>query len=143
MVGTLGIGVPPQVISTGMTTPDPVCLQYCGLPSTWQQGLAACAIEASSIGIDEHRLDGARSTPRCSPISPQDHLDYHGSMEAYWQAKAKLFAWAGPAGGRAERGRCPWAVAGAALRGRAALDAVDRGRATARPLEATDIAHTA
>ena len=94
MVGTLGIGVPPQVVSTGMTTPDPVCLQY-AFADYVQQGIAACAIEASSIGIEEHRLDGASIHTAVFTNFTQDHLDYHGSMEAYWASKAKLFAWQG------------------------------------------------
>lgn len=94
MVGTLGIGVPPQVVSTGMTTPDPVCLQY-AFADYVQQGIAACAIEASSIGIEEHRLDGTAIHTAIFTNFTQDHLDYHGSMDAYWQAKAKLFAWPG------------------------------------------------
>lgn len=94
MVGTLGMGVPPQVVSTGMTTPDPVCLQQ-AFADYVQQGLAACAIEASSIGIEEHRLDGTSVHTAVLTNFTQDHLDYHGSMQAYWQAKAKLFAWQG------------------------------------------------
>lgn len=94
MVGTLGIGVPPDLVVTGMTTPDPVCLQY-ALASYVQRGLAACAIEASSIGIEEHRLDGVDVHTVIFTNFTQDHLDYHGSMDAYWQAKAKLFAWQG------------------------------------------------
>lgn len=94
MVGTLGIGVPPQVISTGLTTPDPVCLQY-AFADYVQQGIAACAMEASSIGIEEHRLDGTQIHTAVFTNFTQDHLDYHGSMQAYWQSKAKLFAWQG------------------------------------------------
>ena len=94
MVGTLGIGVPPNVVSTGMTTPDPVCLQY-AFADYVQQGIAACAIEASSIGIEEHRLDGTQIHTAIFTNFTQDHIDYHGSMDAYWQAKAKLFAWKG------------------------------------------------
>lgn len=94
MVGTLGIGVPPQVVSTGMTTPDPVCLQY-AFADYVQQGVAACAIEASSIGIEERRLDGTAIHTAIFTNFTQDHLDYHGSMAAYWQSKARLFAWPG------------------------------------------------
>lgn len=94
MVGTLGIGVPPQVVSTGLTTPDPVCLQY-AFADYVQQSVAACAIEASSIGIEEHRLDGTRIHTAVFTNFTQDHLDYHGSMQAYWQSKAKLFTWPG------------------------------------------------
>ena len=94
MVGTLGIGVPPQVVATGLTTPDPVCLQY-ALADYVRQGIAACAIEASSIGMEERRLDGTRLHTAIFTNFTQDHLDYHGSMAAYWQAKAQLFAWEG------------------------------------------------
>jgi hypothetical protein len=59
------------------------------------QGLAACAIEASSIGIVEHRLDGSKIRVALFTNFTQDHLDYHGSMDAYWQAKAQLFDWPG------------------------------------------------
>lgn len=92
MVGTLGIGIPPQVIPTGMTTPDPVCLQQ-ALAGFEQQGLAACAIEASSIGIEEYRLAGTHIHTAIFTNFTQDHLDYHPSMTAYWQAKARLFDW--------------------------------------------------
>jgi len=94
LVGTLGIGVPPHVVSTGLTTPDPVALQA-AFARFVGQGFGACAIEASSIGIEEHRLDGTHIHTAILTNLTQDHLDYHGSMEAYWQAKTKLFAWTG------------------------------------------------
>ena len=93
-VGTLGIGVPPDVVSTGLTTPDPVAL-HAALAGFVAQGLQACAMEASSIGIAEHRMDGAQIHTALLTNLTQDHLDYHGNMEAYWQAKARLFAWPG------------------------------------------------
>lgn len=94
VVGTLGIGVPPDVIGTGLTTPDPVALQA-AFAQFVAQGLQACAIEASSVGIEEHRLDGTQIHTAMLTNLTQDHLDYHGSMEAYWQAKVRLFAWPG------------------------------------------------
>lgn len=94
LVGTLGVGVPPALESTGMTTPDPVLLQR-AFRSYADQGLAACAIEASSIGIVERRLDGSKVRVALFTNFTQDHLDYHGSMDAYWQAKAQLFDWPG------------------------------------------------
>lgn len=94
LVGTLGVGVPPALESTGMTTPDPVLLQRV-FRSYADKGLAACAIEASSIGIVEHRLDGSNIRVALFTNFTQDHLDYHGSMDAYWQAKAQLFDWPG------------------------------------------------
>jgi UDP-N-acetylmuramyl-tripeptide synthetase len=102
VVGTLGVGEPPpvgsgagvdaQITATGLTTPDPVTLQA-ALQGFVQQGLEACALEASSIGLSEHRLAGTHIDVALFTNFTQDHLDYHGSMDAYWQAKAALFAW--------------------------------------------------
>jgi UDP-N-acetylmuramoyl-L-alanyl-D-glutamate--2,6-diaminopimelate ligase len=94
LVGTLGIGRPPHVEPTGLTTPDPVLLQR-HFRRFVQEGTQACAIEASSIGIVERRLDGTRIRVASFTNFTQDHLDYHGSMEDYWQAKAELFRWPG------------------------------------------------
>jgi UDP-N-acetylmuramoyl-L-alanyl-D-glutamate--2,6-diaminopimelate ligase len=103
VVGTLGIGEPPRgaaggepgaVEFTGLTTPDPVLLQA-AFRRFADQGFQACAIEASSIGIVEHRLDGTRIEAALFTNFTQDHLDYHGTMEAYWAAKRMLFGWPG------------------------------------------------
>ncbi|MEO6973262.1 MAG: UDP-N-acetylmuramoyl-L-alanyl-D-glutamate--2,6-diaminopimelate ligase [Rhodoferax sp.] len=92
LVGTLGIGRPPQVEFNGLTTPDPVMLQK-QFRRFVDEGLVACAIEASSIGLAERRLDGTRIRVAIFSNLTQDHLDYHGSMQAYWRAKAELFRW--------------------------------------------------
>jgi UDP-N-acetylmuramyl-tripeptide synthetase len=92
IVGTLGIGVPNAVESTGLTTPDPVMLHK-KFREYVDQGFTYCAIEASSIGIEEHRLDGTDIKVAVFTNFTQDHLDYHGSMQAYWEAKLKLFKW--------------------------------------------------
>ena len=94
VVGTLGIGVAPEVEATGMTTPDPVLLQR-RFRDFVDAGVRSCAIEASSIGLAEHRLDGTRVRVAVFTNFTQDHLDYHGSMQAYWDAKAALFNWPG------------------------------------------------
>ena len=100
VVGTLGIGEPPSndqpaaIEFTGLTTPDPVTLQA-GFKRFADAGFEACAIEASSIGVTEKRLAGTRIDAVLFTNFTQDHLDYHGSMQAYWQAKAELFAWPG------------------------------------------------
>lgn len=103
LVGTLGIGRAPQpgadsqtgqVVSSGLTTPDPVLLQQT-LRRFVAEGLQACAIEASSIGIEERRLDGLQIRTAIFTNFTQDHLDYHGDMRAYWDAKAALFDWPG------------------------------------------------
>jgi UDP-N-acetylmuramoyl-L-alanyl-D-glutamate--2,6-diaminopimelate ligase len=103
VVGTLGIGEPPipgpggrasTVAYTGLTTPDPVML-HAALHGFVAEGFAACAIEASSIGIEEQRLAGLRIAVAMLTNFTRDHLDYHGSMEAYWTAKRQLFDWPG------------------------------------------------
>ncbi|MDD2882018.1 MAG: bifunctional UDP-N-acetylmuramoyl-L-alanyl-D-glutamate--2,6-diaminopimelate ligase MurE/UDP-N-acetylmuramoyl-tripeptide--D-alanyl-D-alanine ligase MurF [Rhodoferax sp.] len=94
VVGTLGVGVPPNLVTTGLTTPDPVALQA-AFADFATHGLTACAIEASSIGIEEHRLAGTHIHTAVLTNVTQDHLDYHGDMAAYAAAKAKLFTWPG------------------------------------------------
>jgi UDP-N-acetylmuramyl-tripeptide synthetase len=105
VIGTLGVGRPPAadaaeadlqagLTTTGLTTPDPVLLQA-SLRQFADAGMRACAIEASSIGIDEHRLDGTQLHTAIFTNLTQDHLDYHGTMDAYWRAKARLFSWPG------------------------------------------------
>jgi UDP-N-acetylmuramoyl-L-alanyl-D-glutamate--2,6-diaminopimelate ligase len=91
-VGTLGVGEPPQLLSTGMTTPDPVLLQA-QFRNFVSAGVTHCAIEASSIGIAEQRLAGTRIQLAVFTNFTQDHLDYHGTMAAYWRAKEALFDW--------------------------------------------------
>ncbi|WP_295523994.1 UDP-N-acetylmuramoyl-L-alanyl-D-glutamate--2,6-diaminopimelate ligase [uncultured Pseudacidovorax sp.] len=94
VAGTLGIGVPPAVDYNGLTTPDPVTLHR-ALRDLLGQGVKACAMEASSIGIAERRLDGLHFDVAVFTNFTQDHLDYHGDMAAYWAAKAELFRWPG------------------------------------------------
>jgi UDP-N-acetylmuramoyl-L-alanyl-D-glutamate--2,6-diaminopimelate ligase len=94
LVGTLGIGEPGAMVHNGLTTPDPVLLQR-ELRRLAGEGIKACAMEASSIGLEEGRLDATRICTAIFTNFTQDHLDYHGSMAAYWQAKARLFDWPG------------------------------------------------
>ncbi|QHE87836.1 UDP-N-acetylmuramoyl-L-alanyl-D-glutamate--2,6-diaminopimelate ligase [Hydrogenophaga sp. BPS33] len=101
VVGTLGMGRAPapgadapSLVPTGLTTPDPVMLQT-ELRRFVREGLKACAIEASSIGLVEGRLNATQLRVAVFTNFTQDHLDFHGSMEAYWNAKAALFDWPG------------------------------------------------
>ena len=94
IVGTLGVGEVAHLEVTGMTTPDPVLLQA-RLRDMVDAGVRACVIEASSIGLAEHRLDGTQVRVAMFTNFTQDHLDYHGDMASYWQAKLALFSWAG------------------------------------------------
>ena len=92
VVGTLGTGVIGHIEQNGLTTPDPVLLQE-RLKAFVDMGCKAVALEASSIGIVEGRLNGTRIHTAVFTNFTQDHLDYHSTMEAYWQAKAALFDW--------------------------------------------------
>ena len=94
VVGTLGVGMPDALTPTGLTTPDPVRLHR-ELAVMRARGVTHCAIEASSIGIEEGRLDGLRVHAAAFTNLTQDHLDYHGSMERYAAAKRRLFDWPG------------------------------------------------
>ncbi len=94
LAGTLGVGRPNRLEYTGLTTPDPVLLQR-RLRDFVDEGIKSCVLEASSIGIAEHRLDGTTIRVAVFTNFTQDHLDYHGSMQAYWAAKARLFDWPG------------------------------------------------
>ncbi|HMN77247.1 MAG TPA: UDP-N-acetylmuramoyl-L-alanyl-D-glutamate--2,6-diaminopimelate ligase [Burkholderiaceae bacterium] len=102
VVGTLGAGEPPRdgaaaeatLAATGLTSPDPVTLQG-ALRAFADAGFAACAIEASSIGLEQQRLAGCAIRVALFTNFTRDHLDHHGTMEAYWRAKEVLFDWPG------------------------------------------------
>lgn len=101
LVGTLGMGRPPlagaaesSLEPTGLTTPDPIRLQH-RLRQFVDEGVQACAIEASSIGLVEGRLNGTQVKVAVFTNFTQDHLDFHGDMATYWGAKSMLFDWPG------------------------------------------------
>ena len=92
IVGTLGAGFHGKLSEGRLTTPGAVELTR--LFAEFVDAEAhACALEASSIGIAEGRLDGARIDVAIFTNLTRDHLDYHGSMENYAAAKEKLFNW--------------------------------------------------
>jgi UDP-N-acetylmuramoyl-L-alanyl-D-glutamate--2,6-diaminopimelate ligase len=96
-LGTLGLiteGVPP---GPSLTTPDPVALHE-NLARLARDGVATLAMEASSHGIDQGRLDGVALAAAGFTNLTRDHLDYHGSMAAYRAAKLRLFDTLLPAG---------------------------------------------
>jgi len=92
IIGTLGAGFPDALIDTGFTTPEATTLMRY-LAKFRAEHAAACALEASSIGIEEGRMNGARVDVAVFTNFTRDHLDYHGTMEAYAAAKEKLFQW--------------------------------------------------
>jgi UDP-N-acetylmuramoyl-L-alanyl-D-glutamate--2,6-diaminopimelate ligase len=81
----------------GLTTPDPVSLSET-LAALARAGVQHAAIEASSHGLDQFRLDGVRLAAAAFTNLTRDHLDYHGSMEGYRAAKLRLFIELLPAG---------------------------------------------
>jgi UDP-N-acetylmuramoyl-L-alanyl-D-glutamate--2,6-diaminopimelate ligase len=88
-IGTTGIEGA-WTAPSGHTTPDPVTLQKL-LAAAAGGGVTHAAMEASSHGIDQRRLDGVRLRAGGFTNLTQDHLDYHKTMEAYFEAKAQLF----------------------------------------------------
>ncbi len=99
-VGTLGIVSPGFSREAGLTTPDPVQL-HADLAVLAREGVTHLAIEASSHGLDQHRLDGLRLSAAAFTNLTHEHLDYHASMDAYFAAKARLFDQLLPPGGTA------------------------------------------
>ena len=103
VIGTLGVGevktssvnettedLLNNFVANGLTTPDPLTLHY-SLKKFKESGVNYCALEASSIGIVEHRLNGTKVHTAIFTNLSRDHLDYHESMEDYWSAKSSLF----------------------------------------------------
>jgi UDP-N-acetylmuramoyl-L-alanyl-D-glutamate--2,6-diaminopimelate ligase len=90
-IGTLGIETAEGLEEGALTTPDPVSL-HAVLGRLKQHGIDHVAMEASSIGLDQYRLDGVTLKAAAFTNLTQDHLDYHGTMEAYLVAKLRLVA---------------------------------------------------
>ncbi|MGQ0526502.1 MAG: UDP-N-acetylmuramoyl-L-alanyl-D-glutamate--2,6-diaminopimelate ligase [Alphaproteobacteria bacterium] len=89
-IGTLGVedGAAGEALS--MTTPDPVVLHR-ALADMAKRGINHTAMEASSHGLDQYRLDGVRVRAAGFTNITQDHLDYHDGMGSYLEAKIRLF----------------------------------------------------
>jgi len=90
-LGTTGIEWPGRTIPATHTTPGPTALRR-HLREMVLDGCDACAAEVSSHALDQRRVDGLRFSAAVFTNLSGDHLDYHGSMEAYASAKARLFA---------------------------------------------------
>ena len=89
-LGTLGLIAPGFAPGPGLTTPDPISLAE-SLAGLARAGIQHAALEASSHGLDQFRLDGARIAAAGFSNLTRDHLDYHGSLDAYRTAKLRLF----------------------------------------------------
>lgn len=96
VLGTLGVGAAGKGPRDALrnTTPGAVELQSL-LAGLSDAGFQAVAMEASSIGIEQQRLAGTQLRAAMFTNLSRDHLDYHGNMDAYAEAKAALFAWPG------------------------------------------------
>ena len=93
-IGTLGAGLYGEVVPTGFTTP--LVLQLHALLAQLRDaGAQAVAMEVSSHALDQGRVDGVHFDVAVFTNLTRDHLDYHGDMQAYGAAKAKLLSWPG------------------------------------------------
>jgi UDP-N-acetylmuramoyl-L-alanyl-D-glutamate--2,6-diaminopimelate ligase len=93
-IGTLGNGFPDRLRSASHTTPDAVSLQAL-LAEYRAAGAAGVAMEVSSHGLDQGRVEGVAFDVAVFTNLSRDHLDYHGDMASYAAAKARLFQWPG------------------------------------------------
>lgn len=94
VIGTLGNGFPGNLAPSLNTTPDALDL-HASLADYRRDGAQACAMEVSSIGLDQGRCTGARFKVAVLTNLSRDHLDYHRTMSAYEAAKRPLFLWPG------------------------------------------------
>jgi UDP-N-acetylmuramoyl-L-alanyl-D-glutamate--2,6-diaminopimelate ligase len=90
-LGTIGVVKPDGAVYGSLTTPDPVTLHRT-LADLASEGVTHLALEASSHGLDQFRLDGVRLAAGAFNNLGRDHLDYHPTMEAYLAAKLRLWA---------------------------------------------------
>lgn len=89
-LGTIGVVTAKGAHYGSLTTPDPLSL-HLSLEQLAQEGISHLAMEASSHGLDQHRLDGVRLQAGAFLNLGRDHLDYHPSVEAYFAAKMRLW----------------------------------------------------
>ena len=134
-IGTVGVVTPTREVYGSLTTPDPVELHRT-LDGLAGEGVTHLALEASSHGLDQHRLDGVRIGIAGFTNLSRDHLDYHGTIEAYLAAKLILFErLVAPAAPRSSR---PTTSSRAEVAARARRHGLrrDRGRAHRRAMSA-------
>jgi UDP-N-acetylmuramoyl-L-alanyl-D-glutamate--2,6-diaminopimelate ligase len=94
IIGTLGVGKVGALVPSLQTTPD-VCAVHEMLAQFRDAGAAVVSMEVSSHGLDQGRVNNVTFDIALFTNLSRDHLDYHGTMVAYGQAKARLFAWPG------------------------------------------------
>jgi UDP-N-acetylmuramoyl-L-alanyl-D-glutamate--2,6-diaminopimelate ligase len=96
-IGTLGVTTSDDQVKTGLTTPDIVTF-LSNMAGLKRMGTTHVAYEASSHGLDQHRAEGVPLAAAAFTNFSRDHLDYHGTMDAYFEAKMRLFERLLPAG---------------------------------------------
>ena len=89
-IGTLGVTTSDDQVSTGLTTPDIVTFLN-NMAGLKRMGISHVAYEASSHGLDQHRAEGVPLAAAAFTNFSRDHLDYHETMDAYFEAKMRLF----------------------------------------------------
>jgi UDP-N-acetylmuramoyl-L-alanyl-D-glutamate--2,6-diaminopimelate ligase len=89
-IGTLGVTTSDDQVKTGLTTPDIVTFLH-NMAGLKRMGTSHVAYEASSHGLDQHRAEGVPLAAAAFTNFSRDHLDYHETMEAYFEAKMRLF----------------------------------------------------
>lgn len=89
-IGTIGLVSPKRTVYGSLTTPDPIALHR-SLDEIVGEGVTHLAFEASSHGLDQHRLDGVRVSAGAFTNLSRDHMDYHPTVEHYLAAKLRLF----------------------------------------------------
>jgi UDP-N-acetylmuramoyl-L-alanyl-D-glutamate--2,6-diaminopimelate ligase len=89
-IGTLGVTTSDDQVKTGLTTPDIVTFLN-NMAGLKRMGISHVAYEASSHGLDQHRAEGVPLAAAAFTNFSRDHLDYHETMEAYFEAKMRLF----------------------------------------------------
>ncbi len=89
-IGTLGVTTSDDQVKTGLTTPDIVTF-LSNVAGLKRMGISHLAYEASSHGLDQHRAEGVPLAAAAFTNFSRDHLDYHPSMEDYFEAKMRLF----------------------------------------------------
>jgi UDP-N-acetylmuramoyl-L-alanyl-D-glutamate--2,6-diaminopimelate ligase len=99
-IGTLGVTTSDESVSTGLTTPD-IATFLSNMAGLRREGVTHAAFEASSHGLSQFRTEGLPVKAGAFTNLTRDHLDYHGTMEAYFEAKLRLFTEVIVAGGTA------------------------------------------
>jgi UDP-N-acetylmuramoyl-L-alanyl-D-glutamate--2,6-diaminopimelate ligase len=89
-IGTLGVTTSVDQVSTGLTTPDIVTF-LSNMAGLAREGISHVAYEASSHGLAQYRCEGIAVAAGAFTNLSRDHLDYHGTMDLYFEAKMRLF----------------------------------------------------